>query len=86
MLRNALLYVGVVFVFACQSKCCQGQQSSDHRNYRNQLHRIESPKPLLADYPEFFEPIVEESHFEAPAIIDDPMAIELRDSFDVDND
>jgi hypothetical protein len=42
------------------------------RVYTNRLVRIENPRPLLADYPEFFEPIEEETHFEAPAIIDDP--------------
>jgi Isochorismatase family len=41
------------------------------RTYQNQLRRIENVKPLLADYPEFFEPIQEEAHFEAPAIIHD---------------
>lgn len=73
-LRNALLCLGVVHGIAFNSAICQEQHSSDHRVYRNQLRRIESPKPLLADYPEFFEPILEESHFEAPPIVDDPMA------------
>ncbi|MFM7070414.1 MAG: hypothetical protein ACKO38_01295 [Planctomycetota bacterium] len=42
------------------------------RWYTNRLVKIENPKPLLADYPEFFEPIEEETRFEAPAIVDDP--------------
>jgi Isochorismatase family len=41
------------------------------QTYSNQLRRIENPKPLLGDYPEFFEPIREEAHFEAPAIVND---------------
>jgi hypothetical protein len=41
------------------------------RTYPNQLRRIEKVQPLLADYPEYFEPIQEESHYEAPAIVDD---------------
>lgn len=44
------------------------------RVYQNQLKRIESPKPLLADYPEFFEPIIEQAHFEAPPIVVDDRA------------
>ncbi|MDZ4683813.1 MAG: isochorismatase family protein [Planctomycetaceae bacterium] len=44
------------------------------RTYQNKLTRIEQPQPLLADYPEFFEPIIEQAHFEAPAIVDDPGA------------
>ncbi len=42
--------------------------------YSNTLRRIASPKPLLADYPEFFEPIREIAHYEAPPIINDPDA------------
>jgi hypothetical protein len=41
------------------------------RVYENRLTRIENPQPLLADHPEFFEPIIEQAHFEAPAIVDD---------------
>lgn len=44
------------------------------RAYQNRLERIENPPPLVADYPEFFEPIQEESHFLAPAIVDDAEA------------
>ncbi len=39
--------------------------------YQNRLTRIENPQPLLADYPEYFEPIIEQAHFEAPAIVND---------------
>lgn len=45
--------------------------AQEKRSYENRLTRIETPSPLLADYPEFFEPIIEESHFEAPAIVHD---------------
>lgn len=49
-------------------------QESATRRYENRLVRIEHPKPLLADYPKFFEPIVEQAHYEAPAVVDDPRA------------
>lgn len=59
-------------VFCGLSIVAFAQESpSEKRVYENRLTRIENPPPLLADYPEFFEPIVEESHFEAPAIVDD---------------
>ena len=45
-----------------------------HRTYLNSLQRIENPKPLLADHPEFFEPIIEETHFEAPPVVTDDAA------------
>ena len=41
------------------------------RVYQNRLTRIENPKPLLADHPEFFEPIIEQTHFEAPPLVVD---------------
>ena len=44
------------------------------RVYENRLTRIEPAKPLLADYPEFFEPILEQAHFEAPPLVVDPGA------------
>lgn len=45
--------------------------ASGQRSYRNELRRIDDPQPLLADYPEFFAPIVEQAHFEAPALVMD---------------
>ena len=54
-------------------------QESTVRVYRNQLIRIENPKPLLADHPEFFEPIIEQAHFEAPPIaVDDDADLHVR--------
>jgi nicotinamidase-related amidase len=41
------------------------------RVYRNELRLIENPRPLLADFPEFIEPVVEERHYEAPVLIDE---------------
>lgn len=41
------------------------------RLYQNLLKPIVNPQPLLADYPEYFEPIQEEARFECPAIVDD---------------
>lgn len=47
------------------------ESSPTKRVYENRLTKIEQPQPILADYPEFFEPIVEQAHFEAPAIVTD---------------
>jgi hypothetical protein len=41
------------------------------RVYQNRLIPITDPKPLLADHPEFVEPIREERRFEAPVLVDD---------------
>ncbi len=58
----ALMCIGLQSVFA---------QDPSTRLYQNQLKPIVNPQPLLADYPDYFEPIREEARFEAPAIVDD---------------
>ena len=47
---------------------------SSKRLYSNRFTKIEKPVPLLADYPEFFEPILEQAHFEADALVVDNAA------------
>jgi hypothetical protein len=42
------------------------------RVYENVLTPIADPKPLLADFPQYVEPIEELRRFEAPAIVNDP--------------
>jgi hypothetical protein len=42
------------------------------RVYENTLTPIADPKPLLADFPQFVEPVVERRRFEAPRLVDDP--------------
>jgi nicotinamidase-related amidase len=49
------------------------------RKYSNRLTPIENPEPLLNDYPEFVQPIVESRRFEAPILVDDEGAdLEVR--------
>ncbi|HVJ68610.1 MAG TPA: isochorismatase family protein [Caulifigura sp.] len=49
------------------------------RSYQNSLKPLANPGPLLADYPEFIQPITEERRFEAPTLVDDPDAdLEVR--------
>src|SRR4029077_12485934 len=44
------------------------------RAYENKLTPIKNPKPLLADHPEWVEPIRETNRWEAPAIVNDTNA------------
>src|SRR4030095_15302945 len=44
------------------------------RIYQNRLTRIEHPQPLLADHPEYIQPIRETVRYEAPSIVDNPNA------------
>jgi len=41
------------------------------RTYRNKLTPIENAQPLLADHPEFIQPIEDLRRFEAPLLVDD---------------
>jgi hypothetical protein len=41
------------------------------RVYENRLKKIDRPQPLLADHPEFVEPVRELVRFEAPPLIED---------------
>src|SRR5262249_56104707 len=41
------------------------------RTYENKLTRLDKPGPLLADHPDFVEPIREKERFEAPVLVDD---------------
>lgn len=63
------------FTFICLSLLMVPVRADEPvRSYQNSLKKIDNPHPLLADYPEYFEPIQEETHFEAPAIIQDDNA------------
>ncbi|MEX0586124.1 MAG: isochorismatase family protein [Pirellulales bacterium] len=44
---------------------------STTRRYENRLTVIKNPSPLLADHPEFVEPVRETVRYEAPRLIDD---------------
>ena len=61
----------IVLFLMCVSVQSTLAQEPSSRLYQNQLRPILNPQPLLADYPEYFEPIQEEARFEAPAIVDD---------------
>jgi hypothetical protein len=45
--------------------------AQETRKYENRLTPIKDPKPLLADHPDFIEPIKELARFEAPLLVDD---------------
>ncbi len=56
-----------------------GATPARQRTYENRLTLLQNPKPLLADYPEFVQPIVEVRRYEAPLLVDDPQAdLEVR--------
>jgi len=62
----ALLTVGIVAANAAEK--------SSQRTYSNTLRALNDAGPLLADYPQFVQPVVERRRFEAPRLVDDPDA------------
>src|SRR5262249_60257194 len=48
--------------------------AQEGRTYQNRLTPIKDATPLLADHPEFVEPIEELTRFEAPMLVDDAEA------------
>ena len=44
------------------------------KTYSNTLIPIRNPKPILADYPQYVAPILEETHYESPPLVQDPQA------------
>ncbi len=44
------------------------------RTYHNELKLLHDPPPLLADYPEYVQPVEELRRYEAPTLIDDDSA------------
>jgi hypothetical protein len=57
----------------------RGDDKPPLRTYENRLTKIIDPKPLLADYPEWVEPVRELTRYEAPILVDDDGAdLEVR--------
>jgi hypothetical protein len=64
-----MMCVAVVGCGLLTARATGGQETS--RAYVNRLTPIKNPKPLLADFPQWFEPIRETNRFEARALVDD---------------
>src|SRR4051812_45132863 len=45
--------------------------AQETRRYDNRLTPVKDPRPLLADHPEWVEPIREPARYEAPVLVDD---------------
>ncbi len=61
----------VMLLVAGGSAGLAGGEEAAPRTYENRLTRISDPSPLLADFPEFFEPVRETVRYEAPLLVDD---------------
>jgi hypothetical protein len=68
------LAVVLVLVAVLAGAAAAPPPAPETRKYENRLTPIKDPQPLLADHPEFIEPIKELKRFEAPVLVDDPDA------------
>lgn len=71
--RN-LIRVALLAVILISALPASATEPSAQRTYENRLTPIVNPQPLLADHPEFVEPIRETARFESPMLVDDPQA------------
>jgi len=62
----------VALIAACSAFARADEPAT--RTYENRLVRLQNPAPLLADHPEFVEPVIESTRYEAPTLVDDPGA------------
>lgn len=74
LLGPAITAAACLFCFWLGSRQAAPQESPPARTYENRLTRIRDPKPLLADHPEYVEPVRELVRYEAPMLVDDPDA------------
>lgn len=76
-LRPAVKVALAMLVAVSSSLLIYGTATAEEpatRSYENRLKRLTNPKPLLADHPEFVEPVIEVVRYEAPLLVDDANA------------
>ena len=69
--RRANILAGL-FLLMFTSALAPAQPTPEQRMYPNKLTRVAHPQPILADYPEFVEPVREMTRWEAPALVNEP--------------
>jgi nicotinamidase-related amidase len=68
------MHVRLSVALALAAALAGSAAAQETRKYENRLTPIKDPRPLLADHPEFVEPVKELKRFEAPLLVDDPDA------------
>lgn len=67
-MRTRFIAIAIVAAFGVAAPAAD----QPARVYDNRLTPLTQLKPLLADHPDFVEPIQETTRYEAPALVDDP--------------
>lgn len=77
--RSPVARLAALLAFSCVTatiEAASGQtapedQGAPTRTYENRLVPLRDPPPLLADYPQFVQPVRELARYEAPLLVDD---------------
>ncbi len=72
--RWVAIGVGTFAVFLASLHRIAAQNATTPYVYTMSLQPLDNPKPLLADYPQWVEPVRELTHYEAPILVNDPEA------------
>lgn len=67
-------YGRCIFLIALSAPALIAGEEGVTRAYENRLTPLAIPQPLLAEHPEFIEPVREIARYEAPALVDEPGA------------
>ncbi|NUQ64002.1 MAG: isochorismatase family protein [Pirellulales bacterium] len=69
----------LILCLALATLAAAQDQPPGQRQYANKLVRIAAPKPILADHPEWVQPVQDLVHYEAPPlVIDDDADLDVR--------
>ena len=71
---SRLFIVCLLYVSLVPGHLRSGMAGEKTRIYQNTLTPINRPRPILADHPEFIQPIEELRRYEAPVLVDDDQA------------
>ena len=72
--RSSRGIVLLAVVLMSGTRAVNADDAPPPRTYANQLKRLESPAPLLADYPDYVAPVSDLTRYEGPLLVDDPQA------------
>jgi len=77
--RSLIWQIACACASAALAAHSRGDDGVNARVYENLLTPVVSTRPILADFPQFVEPVREAARFEAPVLVDDPAAdLEVR--------
>jgi len=70
-----VLLPGIVMcILARYLSAGDSESVANTRIYKNVLTKLDNPDPLLNDHPEFIQPVIEQTRYEAPVLVDQPGA------------